>query len=94
MDKVLNLARKDFCLFHFVCFFLFGANHIPVVAPGAARETRFAFPVSSSKTVTSENINFDTLILIISQKRLLVEKKARVSKTENFEFRLENFIVG
>ena len=25
---------------------------------------------------------------------IMVEKKARVSKTENFEFRLENFIVG
>ena len=25
---------------------------------------------------------------------VMVEKKARVSKTENFEFRLENFLVG
>ena len=81
MDKVLNLAREDFCLFHFL-FFLLGANHIPAVAPGAARETRFAFPVSSSKTVTSENINFDTLILIISQNKLK-NYRSKTTKTKN-----------
>ena len=37
-----------------------------------------------------ENITSDRLF----NPDIMVEKKARVSKTENFEFRLENFIVG
>ena len=43
--------------------------------------------------VTSVKLIIYQYIILIYYKYIMVEKKARVSKLENFEFRLENFLL-